>query len=84
MQEAHRDDRSCLPKGHLQVFGDSRLLEVEGFTLGNDVCNYCATREARKYANHIEVFLAASLQVSTLDAVTGNLAEDAVRSELIT
>ena len=42
---------------------------------GNDVCNYCATREARKYANYVEVFLAGSQQVSTLDAVGGNLAE---------
>ena len=24
---------------------------------GNDVCNYCATREARKYANYVEVIL---------------------------
>jgi hypothetical protein len=29
--------------------------------LGNDVCNYRATREARKYANYVEVFLAESL-----------------------
>jgi len=39
------------------------------------MCNYCATREARKYANYVEVFLAGSQQVSTLDAVRGNLAE---------
>jgi hypothetical protein len=36
---------------------------------GNDVCNYCATGEARKFANYVEVFLAGSLQVSTLDRV---------------
>ena len=42
---------------------------------GNDVRNYCATREARKYANYAEVFLAGSQQVSTLDVIRGNLAE---------
>jgi hypothetical protein len=42
---------------------------------GNDVCNYCATREARKYANYVEVILVGSQQVSTQDAVRGNLAE---------
>jgi hypothetical protein len=39
------------------------------------VCNYCATREARKYANYVEVILVGSQQVSTQDAVRGNLAE---------
>ena len=28
---------------------------------GDDVCNHCATREARKYANYVEVFLVESL-----------------------
>jgi hypothetical protein len=57
-----REDGEC---------GCSECYEVPG----NDVCNYCATREAQKYANHVEVFLAGSLQVSTLDSVRGNLAE---------
>ena len=29
---------------------------------GSDVCNYCATREARKHANHVGIF--ASREVS--------------------
>ncbi len=37
--------------------------------LGNDVCNYCATRKARKFALDVEVVRTRSLQVSTLDAV---------------
>jgi len=31
---------------------------------GNDVCNYCATREARQHTNHVEVFLGSSQQIS--------------------
>ncbi len=37
---------------------------------GNDVCNYCATREARQHTNHVEVFLGSSQQISTVDIVT--------------
>jgi len=40
-----------------------------------NVYNYCATREAWKYADHVELFSRGSLQVSTLDAVRGNLTE---------
>jgi hypothetical protein len=36
---------------------------------GNNVCNQCATRQARKYANDVGVFSRSSQQVSTLDAV---------------
>src|SRR6266700_451836 len=38
---------------------------------GNDVCNYCATREARQHTNHVEVFLGSSQQISTVDILSG-------------
>jgi hypothetical protein len=66
---------------HLREDGECGRSECDEVS-GNDVCNYCATREARKYANYVEVFLAGSLQVSTLDAVTGNLAERGIISLL--
>ena len=47
------------------------------------MCNYCATREARKYANYVEVFLAGSQQVSTRDAVRGNLAERGIEASVL-
>lgn len=34
------------------------------------MCNYCATREARKYANYVEVLSLGSQQTSMLDAAT--------------
>ena len=37
---------------------------------GNDVCNYCATREARQHTNRVEVFLGSNQQNSTVDIVT--------------
>jgi hypothetical protein len=40
----------------------------------------CATAEPRRYANHLEVFLAGSLQVSTLDRDRENLAERGIRT----
>jgi hypothetical protein len=43
-----RDDGKC---------GCSECDEVPG----NDLCNYCATREAGKYANYVRVLLAESL-----------------------
>jgi hypothetical protein len=59
---------------HLREDGDGGRSECDEVS-GNDVCNYCATREARKYANYVEVILVGSQQVSTQDAVRGNLAE---------
>ena len=38
-------------------------------TLETNVCNYCATREARQYANYIGVFSLGNQQPSMLDAV---------------
>jgi len=47
---------------------------------GNDVCNYCATREARQYTNHVEVFLGSSQQISTVDKVTRILRRGGMRT----
>jgi hypothetical protein len=48
---------------------------VDEANVGKTLETMCATREARKFANYVEVFLAGSQQVSTLDAVRGILAE---------
>jgi putative zinc finger protein len=53
-RERHYDDE------HLREDGECGRSECDE-VVGNDVCNYCATREARKYANHVEVFLVESL-----------------------
>ena len=53
-RERHHDDEHLREDGEC---GRSKCDEVPG----NDVCNYCATREARKYTNYVEVFLAESL-----------------------
>ena len=53
---------------HLREDGECGRSECDEVA-GNNVCNYCATREAWKYANYVEVFLVGSQQVSTLDAI---------------
>src|SRR5256885_4698019 len=48
-RERQHDDEHLREDGEC---GRSQCNEVPG----NNVCNYCATREARKYANYVEVF----------------------------
>jgi hypothetical protein len=54
---------------HLREDGECGRSECDEVP-GNNVCNYCATREARKYANYVEVLSLGSQQTSMLDAVT--------------
>src|SRR4030095_15091072 len=60
-RERHHNDE------HLREDGECRRSECHKGP-GNDVCNYCATREARQHANNVEVFSESSQQVSTLEA----------------
>jgi len=67
-RERHHDDEYLREDGKC---GRGKCNE----DLGNNVCNYCATREAREFAADVKVVGNCSRQVSTLDAVRGNLAE---------
>lgn len=63
-RERHDDDE------HLREDGKRGRGECDE-DLGNDVCNYCATRNARRFTRDVEVVRPRNLQVSTLDAVRG-------------
>ena len=52
-RERHHNDE------HLREDGKRRRGECDEEP-GSDVCNYCATREARQYEDHVEVFLGGS------------------------
>src|SRR5258706_14665221 len=67
-RERHHDDEYLREDGKC---GRGKCNE----DLGNNVCNYCATREAREVAADVKVVGNCSRQVSTLDAVRGNLAD---------
>jgi hypothetical protein len=45
------------------------------------VCNYCATREARKFTRDLKIVWKCSRQVSTLDAVRGIWRRGGILSE---
>ena len=58
-RECQHDDEHLREDGEC---GRSQCDEVPG----NDVCNYCATREARKYANYVGIF--SGRKSASLDA----------------